>query len=95
MAKKLEDLKVWQRAMEFWRAVNAIIDKPGLRANRDLRDQIRDAADSMVSNIAEGFEQPTDRAFCRYLYTSKSSTAELRTRLRLAKNAVTSPPMNP
>ena len=38
----------------------------------------------MVSNIDEGFEQPTDRAFANYVYISKASTAETRTRLRLA-----------
>jgi four helix bundle protein len=55
-------------------------------ADQRLRDQIRDASDSMLSNIAEGFEQPTDRAFARYLYISKGSTAELRTRLYRARN---------
>jgi four helix bundle protein len=85
MAQRLEELKVWQRAMDLWRAVNAIIDKPGLLADSKLREQIADAADSMVSNIAEGFEQPTDRAFSRYLYISKASTAEVRGRLMLAR----------
>jgi four helix bundle protein len=60
-------------------------------ADQRLRDQIRDASDSMLSNIAEGFEQPTDRAFARYLYISKGSTAELRTRLYRARTGVTSP----
>ncbi len=83
-AQRVEDLKLWQRAMEFWRAISAIIDRPGLLANRRLRDQLMDAADSVVSNIAEGFTQPTDRAFANYLYMSKSSAAEARARLTLA-----------
>ncbi len=53
-------------------------------ASEELRDQIKDATDSVVSNIAEGFEQSTDRGFARYLYISKGSTAEVRTRLALA-----------
>jgi four helix bundle protein len=82
--ERVEDLKVWQRAMEFSRAITAIIDRPGFLADRRLREQLLDAADSVVSNIAEGFSQPTDRAFARYLYTAKASLAEARMRLRLA-----------
>jgi four helix bundle protein len=82
--ERVEDLKLWQRAMEFWRAINAFIDRPAFLTNRRLRDQLLDAADSVVSNISEGFEQPTDRAFANYLYTSKASAAEARIRLKLA-----------
>lgn len=52
--------------------------------HRDLREQIRDAIDSIVSNISEGFEQPTDRAFAKYLFDAKASTAEARQRLWMA-----------
>jgi four helix bundle protein len=86
MAQSVEELKVWQRAVELCDAVDAIIERPSLVADQRLRDQIRDAADSVLSNIAEGFEQATDRAFARYLYISKGSTAELRTRLYRARN---------
>ncbi len=56
----------------------------GFRGTGDCGDQVKDAADSILSNIAEGFEQPTDRAFAKYLFTSKASTAEVRKRLLLA-----------
>ena len=84
MAQRVEDLKVWQRAQEFWVAVTAIINRSGFQRDRGLRDQVKDAADSILSNIAEGFEQPTDRAFAKYLYTAKASTAEVRKRLLMA-----------
>ena len=84
--ERVEDLKVWQRANEFWLAINAIIDRPAFLADRRLRDQLKDATNSVVANIAEGFHQPTDRAFANYLYTSKASTAEARSRLRMARN---------
>lgn len=86
MAIKVEELQVWQRAREFGLAVNAIIEKPGLLRDRRLREQIVDATDSILSNISEGFEQPTDRSFVKYLYTSKASNAEARTRLLIACN---------
>jgi four helix bundle protein len=84
MAKRVEELKVWQRAQGFWVAVTAILNRAGLQRDRRLREQIKDAADSILSNIAEGFEQPTDRAFAKYLFTAKGSTAEVRKRLLMA-----------
>ena len=74
------------RAQEFAVAVNAILRRPGFLRVRRLRDQIRDATDSIFSNIAEGFAQPSDRAFAKYLFTSKASAAEARTRLQIACN---------
>ena len=58
MAQNVEELKVWQRANELCDAVDAILDRPRLVADRRLRDQIRDAADSMISNIAEASSSP-------------------------------------
>jgi four helix bundle protein len=84
MAERVEELKLWQRAEEFGKAISAIIDRPGFDRDRRLRDQLRDAADSVISNIVEGFAQPTDRAFAKYLFDAKGSMAEARTRLKLA-----------
>ncbi len=84
MAKKLEELTVYQKASELWAAVIALLDRAAFRRNRKLHDQIADAADSVTSNISEGFEQSTDRAFARYLYIAKGSAAEVCTRLRQA-----------
>ena len=84
MAERLEDLLIWQRAVEFWEAVNPLLDRPGFSRNCDLQNQIRDAIDSVLSNISEGFEQPTDRSFALYLYRSKASAAEVRSRLFIA-----------
>lgn len=56
MAKKVEELEVYRKAMEFWEAVNAIVERPNVRRNFKLHDQIADANDSIPSNIAEGFE---------------------------------------
>lgn len=80
----LEDLQIFQKARELWRAVNALLDRPALRRDRQLHEQLADAMDSVVSNIGEGYEQPTDRAFARYLYDAKASLAEVRQRLWMA-----------
>ena len=81
--EKVEDLKLWERADQFWVGVAKILERPCIRRHRKLHEQLSDAADSILSNISEGFEQPTDRAFAKYLYTAKASTAEVRTRLKL------------
>ena len=78
------DLRLFQRAVQLVDAVTAILSRPAFRQDLKLRDQLRDAGDSIVANIAEGFPQPTDRAFARYLYIALGSNAELRARLQLA-----------
>jgi four helix bundle protein len=39
------------------------LNRPAIRKNFRLKDQIRDTLDSIASNIAEGFAQSTDKAF--------------------------------
>jgi four helix bundle protein len=79
--QRIEDFEVWKRAMAFWVAVNAIVERPCFAQELRLRSQIKEAIDSILSNMSEGFEQPTDKAFAKYLYVSKGSTAETCTRL--------------
>jgi four helix bundle protein len=84
MANKLEDLPIYHKAVAFWSAVNAILESPRLRKDRRLHEQIADANDSITSNMIEGFEQGTDRAFANFLTHSKASLAEVITRLKQA-----------
>jgi four helix bundle protein len=85
MAKKLEELPVYQRAVEFCVAITEILSRPALRRDRDLHDQISEAADSITANMEEGFEQPTDRAFANYVFIAKGSLGEVLGRLRTAR----------
>ena len=50
-----------------------------------FRDQLRRAAVSIASNIAEGKERETISEFIRFLYIAKGSAGELRTQLYIAK----------
>jgi len=81
MAKNFEDLEVWQRGcrltVQVYKAINHFKDY-------SLKDQIRRAAVSIPSNIAEGAERNYQKDFIRFLRISKGSTAELRTQLYLA-----------
>jgi four helix bundle protein len=85
VVRNVQDLVAWQRANQFWEAVNPLLDRPGFRNDPRLRAQLGDALDSVLSNITEGFEQPTDRAFAKFLYNAKGSTAEARARLLIAR----------
>ena len=84
MANKLEDLPIYHKAVAFWSAINAILESPRVRKDRRLHEQIADANDSITSNMVEGFEQGTDRAFAKFLTHSKASLAEVLTRLKQA-----------
>jgi four helix bundle protein len=84
MANKLEELPIYHKAEAFWSAVNAILESPRLRKDRRLYEQIAEANNSITSNMVEGFEQGTDRAFANFLTHSKASLAEVLKRLKQA-----------
>ncbi|MBA3684306.1 MAG: four helix bundle protein [Planctomycetes bacterium] len=68
-------LHVWQQARELLRLVSAASN--GMRAEGDLKSQIRRAAISVASTIAEGSEHGSDREFRRFLIMAKASAAEV------------------
>jgi four helix bundle protein len=84
MAHKIEELPIYSKVVEFWAAV-ALLERPRLRNDGDLYDQISRANESIPSNMVEGFEQGTDRAFANYLTYSKASLAEVLKRLKRAR----------
>jgi four helix bundle protein len=76
MAHKIEELPIYSKVSEFCGAVNALLDKPRMGKDCDLHKQLSRANESIPSNMVEGFEQGTDRAFANYLTISKGSLAE-------------------
>ena len=81
MAKRIEDLPVFQYAVRFCASINAILERPALRRRRKLWNQIDDANDSILSNMKEGFEQSSDDGFANMLTYAKGSCAEVVIRL--------------
>lgn len=81
--KKFEDLYIWQKARELTREIYRI---SGLRTwlDRSLQDQIRRAAVSVLSNIAEGFERGTKDELLYFLYIARGSAGEVRSQLYVA-----------
>ena len=86
MARKLEDLLVYQKAKELDVAVSAILSRPAWRNYLKLQSQLSESSASVGANIEEGFEQGTDRHFARYLETAKGSAAETAGHLSRAVN---------
>jgi len=88
MAKleKIEDIIVWQLAIELTNSIYTITNNTAFNKDFALRDQIRKSAISVPSNIAEGFERNSTNQFLYFLVIAKGSAGELRTQLLIAKN---------
>lgn len=83
---KLEDLVVWQKAVDFSTAIYAATKSFPAEERFGLTSQLRRAAVSIASNIAEGFARFSDADFLRFLRTSSGSLYEVRTQLLISKN---------
>jgi four helix bundle protein len=81
---KYRELKVWQRAKDLAVLTYKVTDEGAFAKDYGLRDQIRRAAVSIASNIAEGDELGTDKQAIRFFYTAKGSSAEVLTQAIIA-----------
>lgn len=81
-----EDLLVWQRAMAFVQDIYRISSTFPPDERFGLTAQVRRAAVSVPSNIAEGHERHTTGDYIRFVSTAEGSLAEARTQLRIACN---------
>lgn len=79
-----KELKVWQRGKNLAVEVYRITATGPFKYDFSLRDQMRRAAVSIPSNIAEGDERDTDKEAIRYFFIAKGSAAELNTQLIIA-----------
>jgi four helix bundle protein len=82
--ERFEDLEAWKFARELTASIYAISGTGTFNRDFALRDQIRRAAISIVSNIAEGFERDGEKEFLQFLSMAKGSCGEVRAQLSLA-----------
>jgi len=90
MAKKIgkfEDFIAWQKARKLTSEIYKVTSKEPFARDWGLKDQIRRAAVSSMSNLAEGFERGRATEFHQFLSVAKGSCAELRTQLYVALDA--------
>jgi four helix bundle protein len=82
--KRFQDIEAWQKARELVKNVYSCSNDGPFARDFALRDQIRRAAISIVSNIAEGFEREGTKDFIHFLSIAKSSAAEVEAQLYVA-----------
>ncbi len=78
------ELNVWQKGKELAVQIYKITQKEPFSRDYGFKDQIRRAAVSIPSNIAEGDERGSNRDAVRFFYIAKGSLAELQTQLEIA-----------
>jgi four helix bundle protein len=83
--ERFEDVKAWQEARVL---AKMVYDATGFNGNGAndyrFRDQIRSAAVSVMSNVAEGFSRRSAKEFNQFLFIAKGSVAEVQSDLYVA-----------
>jgi four helix bundle protein len=84
LAERFEEFDAWQRARTITGMIYALSETGAFARDFGLRNQMRRAAVSVMSNIAEGFESRTQGLFVEFLGRAKGSAGELRAQLYVA-----------
>lgn len=82
--KQFEDIESWKKSRELTKSIYQVTLNQGFARDFGLRDQIRKASVSILSNIAEGFERDGDKEFIQFLSMAKGSCGEVRAQLYVA-----------
>src|SRR6266480_4613928 len=82
--KTFEEIDAWQRSRELTSRIYRITSEGRFSKDFGLKDQIRRASVSIMSNIAEGFERSGTGEFTQFLATAKGSAGEVRAQLYVA-----------
>ena len=86
MSGKFEDLEVWQFSMELVYYIYDVTARCPAEERYGLTAQMRRAAVSAPSNIAEGKGRTTDRDFSLFLCHARGSIYELQTQVLIASH---------
>jgi four helix bundle protein len=84
--KTHKDLIAWQKSIDFVTEIYETTKTFPKDEIYGLVNQLRRAAVSVPSNIAEGAARSSKKEFCQFLYFSLGSTAELETQIIISKN---------
>ena len=82
--RSLDELLVYQKALDAANAVSAIIARPSFAKDFKLREQLGASSSRVPALIAEGFEQKSDRHFAHYLYIARGSAKETQAHVHVA-----------
>jgi four helix bundle protein len=79
--EKFEDLDAWKEARKLVKQIYSLTCEYGIRRDFGLKDQIRRAGVSVMSNIAEGFERRHLPEKLQFYGVARASDAEVRSLL--------------
>ena len=82
--KKFEDIESWKAARRLTSEIYQVTSVSDFARDFGLRNQIRKASVSILSNIAEGYERGNDKEFAYFLAIAKGSSGEVRAQLYVA-----------
>jgi four helix bundle protein len=81
---RFEDIEAWKKSRQLTREIYQLTGAGRFTRDFSLCDQIRRAAVSIMSNIAEGFERDGNKEFIQFLAVAKGSSGEVRSQLYVA-----------
>ncbi|MBA7575124.1 hypothetical protein ES708_16945 [subsurface metagenome] len=82
--KSFEDLIIWQESRKFTNNIYKLTKKFPQEELYGLTSQMRRAAVSVMSNIAEGFDRRTTKEFISFLIISRASVSEVQNDLYIS-----------
>lgn len=82
--KTFEEIEVWRKARALTNDLYKVTGNIKFLDDRALKNQLRRAGVSVMSNIAEGFERDGNKEFTQFLYIAKGSAGEIRSQLYVA-----------
>ncbi len=83
MVKSYRELIVWQKAMELATEVYGLVKLLPREETYALGDQMRRAAVSIPSNIAEGYGRSSKKDYANFLTMARGSAYEVETQILL------------
>ena len=84
LIERFEDIQAWQEARKLVKMIYALTNKDHFSKDYGMRDQIRRASVSVMTNIAEGFDCNSKVEFARFLGIARRSAVEVQSLLYAA-----------
>ena len=84
---RFEDIESWKKARLLTQQIYQVSVAGLFSRDYGLRDQIRRASVSIMSNIAEGFERDGNKEFAQFLSIAKGSVGEVKSQFYVALDA--------
>ena len=85
MGESFRNLAVWQRSIELTLAIYKLTSSFPDKERLGLTNQVRRAAVSVASNIAEGYGRSTKGEYVQFLGQARGSNSEVETQIVISK----------